>query len=37
MTTELEVFGFTLDTHARSPDLAKDAVMGNRLPYGLGR
>jgi hypothetical protein len=36
MATELEVFRLIDHTHAAAPDLAEDAVMGNRLPYGLG-
>jgi hypothetical protein len=36
MATELEVFGFVDDTHPAPADFAKDAVMGNRLPHGLG-
>jgi hypothetical protein len=36
VTTELEVFCFIYHTHAPAADFAEDAVMGNRLPYGLG-
>src|ERR1700687_2996920 len=34
--TELEVFRLIHNTHAPAPDLAVDAVMGNRLTDGLG-
>ena len=34
---ELEVFCLIDHTHAPAADLAQDAVMGNRLTYGLGR
>ena len=34
--TQSEVFGFVHHTHAPSTDPAKYAVMGNRLPNGLG-
>ena len=37
MATQLQVFGFVYDTHASAADSAKNAVMGNRLPHGLGR
>jgi hypothetical protein len=37
MATELEVFSLVDHTHAPAADLAEDAVMGNRLPHGLGR
>src|ERR1700687_1079489 len=37
VATELEVFRFVHHTHAPAADLAEDAVMGNRLPDGLGR
>jgi hypothetical protein len=36
VATELEVFRLVHHTHAPAPDPAEDAVMGNRLPYGLG-
>jgi hypothetical protein len=36
MATELQVFRLIHDTHAPTANLAEDAVMGNRLPYGLG-
>jgi len=36
VATELEVFRFVHDTHAPAADPAEDAVMGNRLPNGLG-
>jgi hypothetical protein len=36
VTTKLEVFCLVNYTHASTPDLAEDAVMGNRLPHGLG-
>jgi hypothetical protein len=35
MATELQVFGY--DTHSSAANLAKNAVMRNRLPHGLGR
>jgi hypothetical protein len=35
--SELEVFRFIDHAHASAADLADDAVMGNRLPHGLGR
>src|SRR5437899_232162 len=34
---ELEVFGLIHHTHSAAADLAEDAVMGDRLPNGLGR
>jgi hypothetical protein len=36
VATELEVFRFVHHTHAPTPNLAEDAVMGNGLPHGLG-
>ena len=36
VATELEVFRLVHHTHAPAADLAEDAVMGNRLPDGLG-
>ena len=36
VATELEVFRLVHHTHAPAADLAEDAVMGNRLPHGLG-
>ena len=36
VATELEVFCLVHDTHPPAADLAEDAVMGNRLPHGLG-
>ena len=36
VATELEVFRFVDHTHAPAADLADDAVMGNRVPHGLG-
>ena len=36
VATELEVFRFVHHPHAPAADPAEDAVMGNRLPYGLG-
>ena len=36
MTAQLEVFCLIHHTHAPAPDLAEYAVMGNRLPHGLG-
>jgi hypothetical protein len=36
VATELQVFRLVHDTHAPAADLAEDAVMGNRLPHGLG-
>jgi len=36
VASELEVFRLVHHTHAPTPDLAEDAVMGNRLPNGLG-
>jgi hypothetical protein len=36
VATELEVFGLVHYTHATAANLAEDAVMGNRLPHGLG-
>src|SRR5208282_2444927 len=37
VATELEVFGLIDHTHSAPADFAEDAVMGNRLPHGLGR
>ncbi len=37
VATELQVFRLIHQTHAPTADLAEDAVMGNRLPHGLGR
>ncbi len=36
VATELEVFGFVHHTHSPAADPPENAVMGNRLPYGLG-
>ena len=36
VATELEVFRLVDHAHATATDLAEDAVMGNRLPDGLG-
>ena len=36
VATELEVFRLVHHAHAPAADLAEDAVMGNRLPHGLG-
>ena len=36
VATELEVFGFVHHAHSTTADFAQDAVMGNRLPHGLG-
>src|SRR5579863_5219178 len=36
VTAELEVFGLIHHTHPTTADLAKDAVVGDRLPHGLG-
>src|SRR6266436_6802528 len=36
VATELEVFCFVDHTHSATPNLAEYAVMGNRLPNGLG-
>ncbi len=36
VATELEVFRLVDHAHAPAADLAEDAVMGNRLPHGLG-
>ena len=36
VATKLQVFGFVHYAHAPTTDLAEDAVMRNRLPYGLG-
>jgi len=36
VATELEVFRLIYHTHAPTADLAEDAVVGNRLPHGLG-
>jgi len=37
MATKLEVFRLVYHAHAPTADLAENAVMGNRLPHGLGR
>ena len=37
VATELQVFRLIHDAHSPAADLAEDAVMGNRLPHGLGR
>jgi hypothetical protein len=36
VTTQLEVFRLIHNTHGTAANLAEDAVMGNRLPHGLG-
>ena len=36
VATELQVFRLIYHPHPPTADLAKDAVMGNRLPHGLG-
>ena len=36
VATELEVLGLIHHAHAPAPDPAQDAVVGNRLPHGLG-
>ena len=36
VATELQVFRLVHHAHAPAADLAEDAVMGNRLPHGLG-
>jgi hypothetical protein len=36
MATKLEVFGFVHHSHPAAADLAEDAVVGDRLPHGLG-
>jgi len=36
VTTKLQVFRIVDHTHAPAADPAEDAVMGNRLPHGLG-
>jgi hypothetical protein len=36
VATEFQVFRLVDHTHAPAADLAEDAVMGNRLPHGLG-
>jgi hypothetical protein len=36
MATQLQVFGLIHYAHAPATNLAKDPVMGHRLPYGLG-
>src|ERR1700736_555282 len=36
VATELEVFRLIHHTHATAADSAENAVMGNRLPHGLG-
>jgi hypothetical protein len=35
VATELQVFRLIHNAHSPTPDPAEDAVMGNRLPYGL--
>ena len=37
VATELQVFRLIHHTHSAAADLAEDAVVGNRLPHGLGR
>jgi hypothetical protein len=37
VATELQVFRLVHHAHAPAADLAEDAVMGNRLPFGLRR
>src|SRR6266852_5423263 len=36
VATELQIFRLVYHTHSATPDPAQDAVMGNRLPNGLG-
>jgi hypothetical protein len=36
MTSEFQVFRLIHHTHPPAADLAQDAVMGDRLPHGLG-
>ena len=36
VATEFQVFRLVDQAHAPAPDLAEDAVVGNRLPHGLG-
>ena len=36
MATKPEVFGLIHHAHTAAADLAENAVMGNRLPHGLG-
>ena len=36
VAAELQIFGFVDHSHAAAADFSKDAVMGNRLPHGLG-
>jgi len=36
VATELQVFRLIHNTHSATADPAEDAVMGDRLPYGLG-
>ncbi len=36
VATELQVFCLVHHTHAPAADPAEDAVMGDRLPHGLG-
>jgi hypothetical protein len=36
VATELQVFRLIHHTHATAANLAEDAVVGNRLPDGLG-
>ena len=35
MATELQIFRLVHHPHPPAADLAEDAVMGDRLPYGL--
>jgi hypothetical protein len=37
VTTQLQVFRLVNHTHAPAPDLAQDAVMGDRFAYRLRR
>ena len=36
VAAEFEVFGVIHNSHPAAADLAENAVMGNRLPHGLG-
>jgi hypothetical protein len=36
VAAELQVFRFVHQAHAPAADPAEDAIVGNRLPYGLG-